>query len=1176
MGKFKWAVAVLLSFVMALTIFPLSNGITFAVEEDQVAGQAEEQQEQQQDEFVQDGISEEAVGDTLSDESVEPAEETSTDEGFEEDDESRTITESSEDEQSVELEKQIDVETLTADGRKFAISITFDESAGIPEGSTLQVTEIRKDTNKYRNYVNESAEALEQLSGDSFSFARFFDIEIKDPNGRKIEPKTDVAVKVELTDAPKVKTDEVEVVHFKKSGTEVMDAETNADSDVSFETDSFSVYGVIALDPPQGVVGLDGHVATFNHDGRYVTSSVEWNSPFKLRKTPNEGQAARWHFEFTREFSGYQLYHIYTMVNGEKQYLHMWPASWNDNDGAHTTLQTPANPDAANQGCPQEFAVIQNNDGSYSIFNNINGRWFYLNEWGGYWGAGFAGWRDNNNDSHFRFNFTDGQPAIQPSEHYAVIVKDEGTNTYYAVQNDGSLVQVDYDETTGVARVKLDYPLTWQYISVWDGLDDDTHYTGNDYHPTWESFNLRIPTDARAYNQGTQLAEGFYYQYITPESASGLAQESTAGDHGQFKWDNGLRHENNLVYGIQWNENESRYYNTGHYIGADFANKKIKGQVNQSDAVKVYFAKIQNVPETGSNNETVTHIDIGIIAKGHLEAPLAYGTYYDENGNPILTVSPDEDVTLNLTKDIPITKKDIMDATVTAYDKSGNELDDAFYITGYSANEHTTHSAVQVRIEGSFKVANLSPYNGPIRSNDDQNRRTDRLNNQITYEVSTEKDVTFDLIYNGQQLYDSGGNPLKVSTKAPVTAQFGYWDAKNECPVVQDDFEEKYPDLFGGDDPSIYGRNNENWSKGAIIDNDSSSYMWAGDFPPYIGDSGMDFILSVDVHLDNRILATEIKKSVVDSEGNPIKPAGDIQNKFSMYYKKDASKETVAGVAGYALPPGVEEAGNTELADKQAGYETIRDNNITVTVPGGASSDGTAIYYDYDVAPGMYYVKEDTAAVPQTIKDVDGKTWVYKETRVETEYVWRADGNEDPHVVHGYSGVPEVLGEYEFDGWETANENKKPRNGFLEFDVYNVYELDKTNLEIKKKLDGYFDGGASSNITLAFEINIKDKKTGETRTEYAGLEFKKGDELTKTITIADVPKDADITVKELYSSNYSSSIGEPKFDKDKGIWTVSIDNTYGEGPHIGNGIVNRYEDGQHVKSQDVIPPVHVE
>ena len=49
MGKFKWAVAVLLSFVMALTIFPLSNGITFAVEEDQVAGQAEEQQEQQQD-----------------------------------------------------------------------------------------------------------------------------------------------------------------------------------------------------------------------------------------------------------------------------------------------------------------------------------------------------------------------------------------------------------------------------------------------------------------------------------------------------------------------------------------------------------------------------------------------------------------------------------------------------------------------------------------------------------------------------------------------------------------------------------------------------------------------------------------------------------------------------------------------------------------------------------------------------------------------------------------------------------------------------------------------------------------------------------------------------------------------------------------------------------------------
>ena len=1058
-------------------------------------------------------------------------------------------------------DKQGSSDVLTAKDRTYKVTVTYDETAGIPEGSNLHVREISKDTQKYRKYLDKAFGALDQPDITEVSFARFFDVEIHDAAGNKIEPDAGVSVRIELADAPDEEDGEVSVVHFEKSGPVVMESETASDSDICFETESFSVYGILTTQLPQTVNDLDGWSFTLDRDGRYVTSNVNYNaSPFRLGKSWNQSDAAVWQFEKTGMQGDVTLYNISTTVNGQKRYLHMGQV-WNNQNTAHTTLETSATA----QGCPQNFAVEQNNDGTYTIFIVLaNAGWarYNLNEFDGTWGNGFAGYRWQDVNDHLHINFRTQQPLVQYGKNYAVIVKDEDNDKYYAVQNDGRLVEVEYDETTGRARVKMEYPFTWTYTSVWDGLDDNGRDTGRDVHPDWEAFNIRSIADARALNPGTQLADGYYYQYLAPGSASGMATESAASpSHDAAKWANGIRYDNKKVYGIQWNG--SSYDNTGQYIGADFENMKIKGNVNRADAATIFFALIENVPGPDSDNETVSHIDIGIIGKASLEAPLAYGKYYDADGNMILEVTPDNDVTLELKKDIDITQKDIKKATLKAYDKDGNEVDDAFYITGYSANEHTTHSADQVRMEGSFKVDTLDPYDGWFnKSNHDGDRKAQRLENQIYYEVSTKKDVEFDLIWEGQQLYGKNGKPLKITTEMDVAADFSYWDENNECPPLLSDFEEKYPGLIPDGAYGHEGRNNEQWKSGAIIDNDfDTSYTQYG-LPPYPGDSGMDFILTADVKLSDRILAVEVVKTIEDTEGNIIHPAEDVTNNFTLNYNKDADPDDVAD--GYAVPPN--EA--TDLEEKQEGYTDSDDFEIVV------GEDGTETYYDYNVEQGMFYVEEDSAPMAEggennIITDKDGREWKFKETRVETEYVWRNDDYTDKrHVVKGNSGVPEVLGEYEFDGWEDANEGKKPRNGFLEFYVYNVYEPNFGSLEITKEMPERVDvPGEGENATIAFSIVGKDKDGKEAYKNHAGMTFDEKTGAYETVTLENLPLDLEYTITEIYGGNYKPEDGEDSFTVDvedlvkedgKLLWKIKFKNLP-DGSDFGSGIVNKYE-----------------
>ena len=78
----------------------------------------------------------------------------------------------------------------------------------------------------------------------------------------------------------------------------------------------------------------------------------------------------------------------------------------------------------------------------------------------------------------------------------------------------------------------------------------------------------------------------------------------------------------------------------------------------------------------------------------------------------------------------------------------------------------------------------------------------------------------------------------------------------------------------------------------------------------------------------------------------------------------------------------------------------------------------------------MIYVEEDTDEenLWRLITDVNGKEWFYKETRLETEYVWRNDGIEDRRHVskaftseeEAYRSIPDVLGAYSWNSMSTT------------------------------------------------------------------------------------------------------------------------------------------------------------
>ena len=153
-----------------------------------------------------------------------------------------------------EISTALPVKTLKASGSDYTVTLSYDESSGIPDEAVLDVSEIAQDSEEYQTYLKEAKKAMglkEEETLPSFA-ARFFDIKIM-VDGQEFTPDSGVSVEITYAEPLAEYSDtEVNAVHFadEKAEAEVIEANTAEVQDdgkatVEFTAESFSVYGVI-------------------------------------------------------------------------------------------------------------------------------------------------------------------------------------------------------------------------------------------------------------------------------------------------------------------------------------------------------------------------------------------------------------------------------------------------------------------------------------------------------------------------------------------------------------------------------------------------------------------------------------------------------------------------------------------------------------------------------------------------------------------------------------------------------------------------------------------------------------------------------------------------------------------------------------------------------------------
>ena len=952
---------------------------------------------------------------------------------------------------------QITTHVIAADGTAYKITVTFGPEAGIPVDAQLKVREVDKDTVEWNAYCSQAKQATGMELESPVDYSRFFDIEIWSGD-QKIEPDAAVSVSIELEDTPNTR-DELKVVHFVEDGPVVMPSNvtesTEAQSDgvngetdcapanVRFETDSFSVYGIITVPTaePESENDLAGRSFKMKYGNDYVTSeSVKDGKslPQHFTFSSQEDDAAVWQFESAGQ-DGY--YYISTIerttdddtVTYEKKYFYL-ERYGEDSPWANASLSDE----------PQAYWVEK--EGNNYYFSTVldqkgDPQTFYLRyRYGVNGGTNGISGQDVKNTNESKFSLSFQNQTVKSGGRYMLLVKYDGS--YYIIMNDGTLYPVNDPEHIA-GQFEVDDPMVWS----WNGE--------NLYHRTVETgFN------------GSDLASDFFWRYMDPEVDIGYTDENEDNTPTKYA-DSGkvVIEPRPLAEYIQVNYQDNKIsskLNPYSYIGiARGADGKLRivGNRSAEDAAEIYFTELVNDSDFQYNNQhhTVNHIDIAIEGHATISTALAYGTYYYKDGTgsvKTLIVTRQNPVMVELAMDVDITKDDVRNANVTAYTIDENDvhrpIDNAFIITGFSGNAKSEAggSPNQTRIEGVFKVADLPPMSGndnwhtpaytdnngvPQPGMDSKQAICDaRKARQIYYTVSTTKEIEFDLKYNNFALYETyedaaAGSPNTVKKGAATVTlgnSFSYWDKRNECPPLT---------------PTLGGR--DEWLNGEIA--------WVGTGAET--GSGMDFQLGTIDKDKYGVLAVEITKFIMDTSNTPITPREKVYNRFKIYHLNTSDQNAVDSVAD--MDVNAYSHGYDALREGSGSYDYDKYGYVktkTATVGIG----GTGSVYDYDIDAGMVYIEEDTSdkSLPKVIEDVNGQKWYYKYTRIETEYVWRGNGNSGMHVSQDYTldgqqpynSHPEVLGGYkDVNGYDCYN-------GFLEYYVYNIYEQEPIDVPVKK------------------------------------------------------------------------------------------------------------------------------
>lgn len=100
-----------------------------------------------------------------------------------------------------------------------------------------------------------------------------------------------------------------------------------------------------------------------------------------------------------------------------------------------------------------------------------------------------------------------------------------------------------------------------------------------------------------------------------------------------------------------------------------------------------------------------------------------------------------------------------------------------------------------------------------------------------------------------------------------------------------------------------------------------------------------------------------------------------------------------------------------------------------------------------------------------------------------------------------------------------------------------------------------------------------DRKGRTVYTNYAGLAFGPGDDLTQTVTVKGIPILLDhVTVTEVYAGAYAKAGPvTAEYNEASGLWEVTLQNTGNDTFGPGSGVVNKYESGGFREQQSAAP-----
>lgn len=314
MKKRNRILAILLTAILTLSMLPSEAFATEAVDtgetaaaavEEVVSSVGEEQDaeatteyEAQEVEEAEETVTEETETEETSESAADPEAETAVEEATDESAEAVEATDEpveaveETEEPAAEVEAEAVPEgaaktvewpvTLEYKGYDYAVTATFDESAGFPADVKMNVSEIGKNSDAYQNYYDQALEAVQNETDKDVELteARFFDITFYTEEG-EVEPTGPVNVSIKYRKAIEAESrDDVHVLHFDdndNAAPQVMDIETNGRGDkvneVSFETDGFSIYAVVGT---TGVVETESRMTLnfYNKDGSELLATV--------------------------------------------------------------------------------------------------------------------------------------------------------------------------------------------------------------------------------------------------------------------------------------------------------------------------------------------------------------------------------------------------------------------------------------------------------------------------------------------------------------------------------------------------------------------------------------------------------------------------------------------------------------------------------------------------------------------------------------------------------------------------------------------------------------------------------------------------------------------------------------------------------------------------------------